>query len=494
MWDNAPWRPRAWQREALPLAIASLKSGKKPVISAIMGAGKSVLIAELVYQALKKLHPDYKIVIVAPRQNLIRQLSKTIAVRCGADNVGCYYTHAKELDRPIIVTTFVSAPVIARKIKVSLLVGDEVHGTEAANFKGSYEFLNPACAIGFTATPYRSDENETLSLWDEVIYRYTAGNALQDKVIVPWQLVHWDGKGSSNTDVICMNLIKQQKGLGVVSALNIDDAVAYSKYLNDNGVPALPIHSKMTQIERENTLADFALGRVKCLVHVSLLSEGVDMPFLKWMCLRRPVGSRVRFVQEVGRVLRCNKGKDKAYIIDPHDLFGKHSLANPERLGEVLTKEEKEYEEQLCKLEPNTDTQEVIRKMPKAVAFGHVDSYVASFLSIMRASGIASPPGDWEEDSWRGGSPTTKQLDTVVKMKWASKYLPENIRTPYKMIIDNAPHLNKGTVADILSVLFGLARASKLHRKQHRHWHIPKIKYPKPEFPIQQMLFVMEHN
>ena len=494
MWENAPWTPRAWQREALPLAIASIKDRQKPVIAAIMGAGKSVLIAELVYQALKKLRKDYKIVIVAPRVNLIQQLSKTIAVRCGAENVGCYYTHEKELSKPIIVTTFVSAPVIARKINVALLVGDEVHGTEAENFKGSYEFLDPASAIGFTATPYRSDENETLSLWDQVVYRYTAGDALRDGVIVPWTLVHWDGKGSDDTDKVCLDLIKKQKGRGVVSALNIDDAVAYSKYLNDNGVKALPIHSRMSQEERQRTLDNFLSGFVKCLVHVSLLSEGVDMPFLRWMCLRRPVGSRVRFVQEVGRVLRCDKGKDRAYIIDPHNLFGQHSLANPERLGEVLSKEEKKYEEELVKLEPDPELQEQIRKMPTAVAFGHVDSYIASFLSMMRSAELAKPPSPWDEDDWRGGSPSNKQLHAIESVGWSLRYLPASIRTPFKLILNQAKNYNRGTVSDLLSILYGLASASKAARSRRQHYFIPKLPYPEPEFPLPQMLFVMDKH
>jgi len=100
MWNDAPWEPRQWQREALPQAIASLRSGKRPIISAIMGAGKSVLIAELVFQALQKLHPDYKVVVVAPRQALIRQLASTISFRCGVENVGVYYADEKDLTKP----------------------------------------------------------------------------------------------------------------------------------------------------------------------------------------------------------------------------------------------------------------------------------------------------------------------------------------------------------------------------------------------------------
>ena len=216
MWDNAPWEPRRWQKECLPVAIEALRAGKKPIISAIMGAGKSVLLAELVYQGLKKLRSGYTIVVVAPRQSLIRQLYKTISLRCGRENVGCYYADAKDLTRKVVITTYVSAPVISAQLQVAMLVGDEVHSTEGDHFKDCWQFLNPACAIGFTATPYRSDDRESLTLWDEVVYRYSASDALSDKVIVPWQLVHWDGTGSSDTDDVCHRLIAHMNRMNEV--------------------------------------------------------------------------------------------------------------------------------------------------------------------------------------------------------------------------------------------------------------------------------------
>lgn len=500
MWTDAPWEPRKWQREALPVAIHSLRSRKNPIISAIMGAGKSILLAELIHQALKKLRPGYKIVVVAPRQNLIRQLSATIRIRCGEDNVGCYYADEKDLDKPVIVTTFVSAPTIAEEINVAMLIGDEVHGTEAEHFKNSYEHLDPACAIGFTATPYRSDENETLSLWDEVIYRYSAADALSDKVIVPWKLIHWDGEGSSNTDLVCLNLIKKMDGPGVVSALNIQDAEAYAAYLTEGNVPAKAIHSLMRKDLREQLLKELEEGAVKCLVHVSLLSEGVDMPWLRWLCLRRPVGARVRFVQEVGRVLRAHPGKELAYIIDPHDLFGMHTLSNPEKLGEVLTREEKEYEDELVKLTKDENEKELVRKMPPARAFNVVDSYIVNLLSVFRMAEICPPPNKWEEKEWRGGSPTERQLEALEKCKWLTRYLPKEVRVPFKLLVEKASEYNKGTVNDMLQICWGLGKASKNARRRGRaskyeyNYKLPPLRYPRPDFPIQTMLFVMENN
>ena len=494
MWDNAPWKPRAWQEDALPHIISALKTGKRPIVSAIMGAGKSVLIAELVYQAMKKLLPGYKIVIVAPRQSLIRQLSGTIGERCGAENVGVYYTHEKDTTRKVVVTTFVSAPVIASTLDIAMLVGDEVHGTEAEHFKNCYENLAPACAIGFTATPYRSDENESLSLWDEVVYRYTAADALSDGVIVPWELIHWNGIGSGDTDEVCLGMIRNMDGPGVCSALNIEDAETYASFLNENGVSASAIHSKMNRKERDYLLERLKSRDLQCLVHVSLLSEGVDMPWLQWLCLRRPVGSRVRFVQEVGRVLRSHPGKELAYIMDPHDLFGTHTLSNPERLGEVLTRQEREYEEELVKLASEEDERDRIRKMPTAVAFTEMDSYVSNLLSVMRGASICDPPSKWVEGKWRGGSPSSKQLAALEKVRWSARYLPSEIREPFKLIMDRAKTYNKGTVNDILTILFGLAKASKSARACRRHYYMPRIRYPVPAFPIQQMLFVMDNN
>lgn len=494
MWDNAPWKPRAWQEDALPHIISALRTGKRPIVSAIMGAGKSVLIAELVYQAMKKLLPGYKIVIVAPRQALIRQLSGTIGARCGAENVGVYYTHEKDTTRKVVVTTFVSAPVIASTMNIAMLVGDEVHGTEAEHFKNCYEDLAPACAIGFTATPYRSDENESLSLWDEVVYRYTAADALSDGVIVPWELIHWNGVGSGDTDEVCLGMIRGMDGPGVCSALNIEDAETYARFLNENGIKASAIHSRMNRKERDYLLERLKSRDLKCLVHVSLLSEGVDMPWLQWLCLRRPVGSRVRFVQEVGRVLRSHPGKELAYIMDPHDLFGTHTLSNPERLGEVLTKQEREYEEELVKLAEEEDERDTIRKMPAAVAFTEMDSYVSNLLSVMRGASICDPPSKWVEGKWRGGSPSSKQLAALEKVRWSARYLPSEIREPFKLIMDRAKTYNKGTVNDILTILFGLAKSSKSARSSRRHYYMPRIRYPVPAFPIQQMLFVMDNN
>ena len=343
MWDGI-YKPRDWQREALPEIVKAIKAGKRPVVSAIMGSGKSVLIAELCALALEKLPEGRHIVVSAPRQSLVVQLAGTIGNRLGVGKVGLYYTHGKTIDRPIIVCCNASAVGLADALsgrRVSMLVGDEVHGTESETFKMAFDSLAPACAVGFTATPYRSSDKEALTLWDEVAYRYEAKDALRDGVIVPWSLAHWDGTGCAAEDVdeVCYRMISEfcsdemldREGgwPGIVSATDIEDAKKFAAFLHERShqrIVAEAVHSRMPRHRREQVIRKLENGDVHVVVHVSLLAEGVDLPWLRWICLRRPVQAKVRFVQEVGRVLRSYPGKEEALILDPHDLFGQHGL------------------------------------------------------------------------------------------------------------------------------------------------------------------------
>lgn len=507
MWADSPFSPRKWQAEALPIIIDSLRQGGRPVVSAIMGAGKSVLIAELVATAMKKRRPNGRIVVLAPRQALVRQLSGTIDYRLDyagmKDQVGQFYAQAKQLDRPVIVSTFASAPKLAELLaeqgsRVVLCVCDEVHGTESDGVKGAWETLNPACGIGFTATPFRSNENESLTLWSDIVFRYTAADALRDQVIVPWELVHWDGKGSRDCDDVCISMIDEVRfrGPGIVSALDIEDAKAFANRLNELNIPAAPIHSRMKREERLKLLDQLNEGSLVCLVHVSLLAEGVDLPWLQWICLRRPVGAKVRFVQEVGRVLRCHQNKKRAYICDPHNLFGRHGLVHPEQIGQLLIRQElDEYEEELMKLTKDDEyARDEIRKMPPPVAMSHVESWIANVMSAVGTLGVMSKQNQFVDTNWRGGQVSEAQLRAIENMKWTARYLPSDQRDHFKALIAQPQLLKKGTASDMLSIMHGLAKGSKDARARKRHWKMPDLCWPVPNFAIQLCVFAIENN
>jgi superfamily II DNA or RNA helicase len=478
----------------LPEIIASLKGGHRTVVSAIMGAGKSVMLAELAYTASLKTKADQQIVITTPTQSLVRQLADTVGARCS--DVGVYYADKKQPGRQVVITCNPSLPGLVDEMRLAdrrcgLWIADEVHKTEADVLLHAAAALEPAAAIGFTATPFRSDEKQRLTLWEEVAYRYTLADALRDGVLVPWDRVIWDGTGdSADVNAICLDMIRERgDGPGVASALTIDDAEKFAEFLEGEGVKAAPIHSKLKKRTQAQIMKALEGGFLRCVVHVNMLSEGVDMPWLRWLCLRRPVSARVRFIQEIGRVLRCHPNKERAVIMDPHDLFGLHGIMHEDALGEALEKlaEAKEPRKEREEGEP--------AEMKPAVAVGKVELWARRLLLSLQAAGL-SPSNTVASTHWRKGRPSDSQIKTLGKIKWAVRHLPKHIRPHVKQLCEpsRARRLKKGGVSDLLSVLFTVADAARPYRQARRTWPWPAgLDVEEPEDgAIQAMLPLQE--
>ena len=497
-WQGSKYNPRNWQYEALPKIIECLKNGQRPIVAATMGAGKSVVIAELCWVALHKLKQTQKIIIAAPRQHLVEQLADTVGKRIGHEKVGLFYSHAKEISPPVIVCCYASAKKLSHWLddfRCVLLIGDEVHGTESDHFKTAYDNIAPLCSVGFTATPFRSETNKTLSLWDSIAYRYTAKEALEDGVIVPWKLVHWDGGtfNKNQVDEICLDLIsKNGVGPGIVNASSIKDCEAFADLLKKRGYKAESVHSGMTKDEQILYIDRLRLGYLDILVHVNMLSEGVDFPFLRWLCMRRPVGAKVRFVQEVGRVLRSDVGKTEAIIMDPFDLFSQHGLIYPEQIGKLLINDPDDELLAKLDLEDNDEIVEEFKNMRPAVAINNCESWITGMITTMRVNGLAKPPNP-DFDRLRNEPPTDRQIKTLSRLKWATRYLPATHRDDFKLFFEEERllRLSQGAVSDMLDICFSLAALSTSQRKSHRHWNFPEsVKLPNTKIPIQGLLFI----
>ena len=492
-WADAEYPPRQWQAHALPVTIDSVRRRKNSIISAVTGSGKSVLLTELVWMALAKLitRDDLCVVVSTPTQDLVKQLSATMAARIGHKLTGQFYGRKKQADRKVIVTCNPSVGKLVEALKtqgkrVALLICDEVHKSEGEQIREAIELLQPAARIGFTATAFRADEGETLSLWDEIAYQYTLGDAWRDKVLVPFTPIPWDGVGDDkDTDGWCLAQMREQPGPGVVSSLSIPDCEGYAQWLTAQGFPAEPVHSKRGDPANASALAKLAVGQLRCVVHVAMLSEGVDIPALRWIALRRPVGSRVRFVQEVGRVLRVMHEVDQwgpkthAYVIDPHNLFDEHGIAHPAALGEPPPKQPKE--------EKQRDSDELpplpglAPEMPAMQRVSIASAWARRLLIVMQADGLALPTADqWADGKWRQGRSTPKQRQALERMAWAARYIPQPHRDAIKWSINARNVLRSGACSDLLDVLRAVADASDPARKSRKHWKWPKAVHIPP--------------
>jgi superfamily II DNA or RNA helicase len=448
------------------------------VVSAVTGAGKSILIAELCRLALART-PDRVVLVTTPTRALVRQLSATIEERIGRGRVGRYFTSAKDATSPVIVTCnpstlALSAELLALRRRAGLVIVDECHGSESETLRASIPLLSPRWRVGFTATPFRSLPKESLTLWSRVVYRYTLDDALRDGVLVPFRSQGWDGRGTDEIDEVCLALLQAHaRGPGIISALTIEDAEQYAAYLTAKGLAAKAIHSKLSAPVQAALLADLEAGKLSALVHVSLLSEGVDLPWLRWLCMRRPVQARVRFVQELGRVLRVHPGKTEALLLDPHDLLGLHGIAHPETLGMIL-EEQAEQEER----GPQEDIDRG-RVMPPAVAVGELLRWARGLVLAFQAAGIVKPLAarSW---SWRTEDASAKQTAHLLRMAWTLRHVPEPHAEIARVAFRCPMKLKRGGTGDLLRVLHAVADLATRSRVSGQPIRWPALDVPIP--------------
>jgi len=267
--------------------------------------------------------------------------------------VGRYFTGAKQTGRAVTVACHASPERLAGTgATFAAWIADECHKTESDQVKTFAHITEIPRIIGFTATPYRAELRESLSLFDSLAYEYTGRDAVKDGVCVRPNVIIPEGAGDqagpAELDAVCIELCARAAahGPGVVSAYNVKDADEFAEALTNQGVEARPIHYRQSKKRQRELIDALEAGEIACLVHVSLLAEGVDFPWLRWMCLRRGVSSRVRFLQETGRVLRAFPGKAEGFIYDPHDLYGSFALTYDAMLGEP--EEPPDHEEKIC--------------------------------------------------------------------------------------------------------------------------------------------------
>ncbi|MEE9581158.1 MAG: DEAD/DEAH box helicase family protein [Nitrosomonadaceae bacterium] len=333
---KAEWArtPRKWQKAAYSI-IRKHFAGPGPehaIVSAVMGSGKSDIISEV--STSVELKPKEVVLISTNTIALVDSLYKRINAKVPG-KVGRFYSYAKDINSINVVcndslANFIKEAELSGH-KVVFFIIDEAHESETDYFLSCIERLNTA-VLGLTGTAFRTDETHRLSIFKKLIFRYGVAEAIKDGVVVDW-LIKNNIKGGKTNNEVCMQMIKKEPGQGISNAINQKDAKNFSDYLNKHGVTATYIHSNLPRSEILRRTEDFAAGKYKCMVHVGLLKNGVDIPFITWSMLRRNTSSRLRFIQEVGRLLRTHKDKLKAVFLDPQDLFGRFDISPEEALG-----------------------------------------------------------------------------------------------------------------------------------------------------------------
>ena len=438
---------RKWQAEALD-ALEGAPDGS--VIWAIMGSGKSIAISEICARTTGN------IVVTAPTVDLVEQLSDTIAHWTG-EVVGRFYTKSKSVKRITVVCHASLAQFTGRVPTIDLWIADEAHKTECDQVMTWAAEDAPKSRVGFTATPWRASESESLSLFTQCVYEYGPVPALRDGVVVMPRLVMPQTDGL--VDVLCLDFIEGQDTPGVCNAANIEDAEIFGSYLRDMGVDTLVVHSQSGKDGRD-AVRFLEQGGRRCAVYVNMLAEGFDCPAIQWLVARRRVGSRVRFAQEIGRGLRAYPGKTECLVYDPHGLFAALSLSYEACLGELPPQDDVIPVLDLGLVE--LELIEAAKKEPdhpRAIAF--LAAYLYEIKLELQFRGVIeiklTKGAAKKSASWRQSDATHKQLEFAKQVaKQAGKYSkdwPENIRYAMRTLWRDLPFCSKGVVSDVIDIL-----------------------------------------
>lgn len=481
VWSSMGIEPRSWQADALPIAMTAIQKqwsyprysddAPRPLIQAVMGSGKSIFLSGVVKATLDMTSDT--IVVTAPRRMLVAQLANTLSGFLPPGTVGRYYGDIKQPSRRVIVACDASAIKLAKSLQrqgreVALWLADECHGSEADRIKDWVGAIAPHARIGLTATPRRASKKEALTLWTEELYRYDAAAALADGVVVPFNLRHWHGDPETELDDAMFELIQQivgeRLGPGVVDANNIDDAVVWCKRLNDSGIKAACVHSRMPYEDTQRTLRGLRDRYFDVVVHVSILKEGVDMPWLRWLGLRRQISSPVYFAQYAGRVLRAHEGKESAEILDPGNLFAKHKL-NLEAVLEC----DVEQGPKLVVIEGGKGkgggrtptTADEVEPVYAVTMSNDVSELQRLFVGLETKGWVKRGYGG----TWRNMPASEKQLG-VLESASRKPNIKQVLRSHpnvemFRRLYARRNELTKGQMSDLLSVIFGLAKRGR---------------------------------
>jgi DNA repair protein RadD len=376
---------RPYQHRAMEQLMAWFEANPTghPVVEAAVGAGKSVLIAELCRRALQ--YPHTRVLMCVASRELCRQNAEKLLNIWPDAPLGIYSAglKSKTLGTPILFATIASVwKRWADLGDISLLLVDECHQISARD-EGMYRSLIAnllrMCphmrVIGWTGTAYHGDgvwlTDAVEPLFTDIAARVSMRALLDEGYLAPLVTprtearLSAEGVGMRGGDFIVSQLAKAIDKTELVEQcaeelvrlgaerkkwLVYGATVAHAHHIADalgtRGIACAVISAKTPHPERDAALAGLRAGRLRALVNVATLTTGIDIPEVDLIALLRNTRSPVLMVQIAGRGMRIAPGKvdtlfvdftDTLAVLGPVDLLrGRRRKAAPP--GDAVTK------------------------------------------------------------------------------------------------------------------------------------------------------------
>ena len=356
--ENERMMLRQYQEDICRRVLDALKRRRSVMVQMPAGTGKTLVLAALVERLLARKGTAATAVVVAHRQQLVRQIDEVIhRVSGGVDGerTAC-------LDRVEVRSIqWLNLHREAAGMEPALVIIDEAHHALADTYRGLWERWPQACFIGLTATPWRMNGEGFTDLFEVMVASYSIRSFMAEGWLAGYdyysirpdsreQLLvdSLAGRGADG-DFLTREMREKLDGVptlqrlydscrrfagdrkGLVYAIDIEHAEHIAAFFRERGLEAAALSARSPEGLRRELLGRLREGSLQVLVNVDLFSEGFDCPDIGFIQLARPTLSLAKFLQMVGRGLRRHADKERCVILDNVGLYRIFGLPSADR-------------------------------------------------------------------------------------------------------------------------------------------------------------------
>ena len=336
--------PNMMQKEALQKIEELRTEGKnKALLISATGTGKTYLSAFDV----SKVNPK-RFLFVIHRENIARAAMKSYKKIFGeTKTMGLFTGNIKDREVDFMFATIQTLSKDGtlesfKKDHFDYIVIDEAHHATAKIFLKVLDYFTPKFLLGMTATPERTDGYDIFSKFDHnIAYEIRLQKALEENMLSPF---HYYGVRDIEVNGVVLkedadfnylvshervhNIIRKSKLYGcdqgrikgIIFCSRVDEAESLSEKLNAEGYRTIALSGKNTQEERSKSIdlleSNDPNENLDYIISVDIFNEGVDIKSINQIIMLRPTQSALIFVQQLGRGLRKNEGKEYLTVID----------------------------------------------------------------------------------------------------------------------------------------------------------------------------------
>ena len=345
---------RDYQRAAIDSLYAYWNREKgNPLIVAPCGAGKSIIIAQFIREAMQ--YPNTRILVLTHRQELLVQDEAELQLVWPGAPSGFYSSGLRRKDRhaPIL---FAGIQSVWKRLHTfdpfDLVIIDEAHlippkqTTMYGQAMETLRMMNPQTRyVGLTATPFRLDSGLLHegdgSLFDRVTYEIPVRDLIDRGELCEvvgkrgaevadlsgvrkrgGEFINKQAEAAFDvpalTQAACEEIVAygENRRAWLIFASGIKHAEHVREALRAHGVDAEVVHGGISSQEREGRIQRFKDGDLRCLINVDVLTIGFNAPICDMGVLLRATASTALYVQIVGRLMRTFPGKANALLLD----------------------------------------------------------------------------------------------------------------------------------------------------------------------------------